>query len=147
MSRTTGVKLSDKAVKALDPPEKGSRIRYRVRRGPRQMHAERTLAKLFERHGDGHLRDVLTSILESEGSAYALTAPIMSATSELRSHQEWWHRDANTWLAVFDDIDLAQLADRAREHCRTASRAYALRLFLRLPLPDQQENTPWTGSR
>lgn len=87
-------------------------------RQPFETQARQTLKKIFADHGPAHMRDVLTCIVESdcEANAFALTAPVIKAVSNLLlAHPHWYERDATTWLSVFDRINLVQLHAEARE--------------------------------
>lgn len=104
-------------------------------RGLRQTHADATLQKLWDRHGEAHVRDVLTCLLQTDNNANALVKPVISATSALLlAHGEWWQRDASAWLEVFDGTNLAALADfvRANKGAAAPKDAIAHELFSRL---------------
>lgn len=102
-----------------------------MRRGPGETHAERTLAKLLERHGPDHLRDVLTCLMESENNRMALVAPVLVAVSGLLvAHAAWWERDAGRWLEVLDRLDLAALHERVKANREAAKPAHAIATVL-----------------
>ena len=102
-----------------------------VVRGPMQTHAGRTLERLAISHGEGHLRDVLTCLVEGENNGMALVAPVITAVSEeLRVHREWWERDASAWLTVMDRTDLTRLHRIAKGNQRAVSAADAIATLL-----------------
>lgn len=110
-------------------------IRMQAVRGPRQTHARQTLDKLFQEHGPDHLRDVLTTIAETENNGMALVAPIITAVSVvLRAHTDWWERDASRWLDVMDRLDLTRLHRIAKGNLRAAPAADAIATMLYLEL-------------
>ncbi|XWN30000.1 MAG: hypothetical protein ROR55_21260 [Devosia sp.] len=88
-----------------------------------ETQAGQTLKKLFADHGAGHMRAVLSCIVEPscERNARALTAPVIKAVSSLLlAHPQWYERDATTWLSVFDRTDLIALHERVKRNRQAA---------------------------
>lgn len=86
-----------------------------VQRRERQTFAGRTLQGVYETHGEAHLRDVLTLILESEGNGHALIAPIILAVSDiLAAHRPSYEHSPTAWLRLFDTLDLVAIHARVR---------------------------------
>lgn len=80
-------------------------VQTRIRK-PRQTHAGKTLERIYTKHGEGHLRFVLSSILETENNAMALEASVIEAVSYTVIHHPQWAERAGDWLNAFDRIDL-----------------------------------------
>ena len=96
-------------------------------REPMETKASATLQKLLERHGEEHLRTVLTCIAETENNAMALTAPIVTAMSKvLLAQRGWWDRDPSAFLAVLDGIDLTRAHDDVRGNLKASPAAPAI---------------------
>lgn len=107
-----------------------------VQREPRDTHAIATLQSLWnDGHGETHLRDVLTLILESENNGLALTRHILTATSKLlKAHPDWWRDHATKWLEVYDQTNLQALEEAAKRNRAAVSVPAALthELYCRL---------------
>ncbi|WP_226576502.1 hypothetical protein [Acuticoccus sediminis] len=108
-------------------------IPNKVTRRPRQTHAGTTLGNILADHGEAHLRDVLTCLLEGENNAMALVAPVITAVSRaLNGHPDWWERDASRWLDVMDRTDLSRFYAEAKANRRIVPKAdYVVTLLCR----------------
>ena len=104
-------------------PSSGRRSPTRTSRaGLVRLYAIGTITKLWERHGEDHVRDVLACILEFENNRMALVKPIIGATSDLLlAHRHWWERDASLWLQVFDRVNLLVIHQTALPNKRACS--------------------------
>jgi hypothetical protein len=72
---------------------------------PRDTKAIRTLERILSDHGPGHLRMVLSLILQSANNATELRAPTIRAVSRLlTAHPEW--DDISVWFDVFDETPI-----------------------------------------
>ena len=102
--------------------------------GEAETCAERTIAKMIERHGAGHARFVLRTIVETVNNRRELVAPTIEAVSDVAlAHPEWTDR-AGDWLDAFDALDLPALRSRARRNLRAVRvrEAMAAMIFDRL---------------
>lgn len=94
--------------------------------------AAATLQRLLLDWGESHLREVLLSIVESAGNERALTAPVISAVSDLLlAHPAWFGSD---WLDALDKIDLSALHESVKANRKAVQprAAIAASLFERL---------------
>lgn len=92
----------------------------RGQREPGETCAEGTLRRLLDRHGEAHLHDVLTIIMETKNNRRALVAPVITAVSAtLLAHQGWYARNAGLFLEVVDRVRLQDLHARAKRHRRS----------------------------
>ena len=94
--------------------------------------AASTLQRLLSDWGESHLREVLLSIVESNGSDRALTAPVIWAVSDfLLARPNWFGSD---WLDALDKIDLSALHESAKANRKAVQprAAIAAILFERL---------------
>ena len=104
-------------------------------RHARQTHAGQFLARVQRQHGDAHLRDVLTTILESHGNEFALCSPIIAAVSDmLDAHRAWYERDAEAWLGVFDRLDLLAVWSFVKRNQRAVAPRPAIATILHAKL-------------
>ena len=87
-----------------------------VRRGPRETCAVRTLERILALYGENHLKDVLLTIIESENNARELTAPIISAVSDVRAARPGWCEQTSKWLEAFDAISLGEMREKAKAY-------------------------------
>ena len=85
-------------------------------RKPGQTCARKILQKVLADEGEAHLRSVLITIMETENNKRMLVRPVILAVSDvLRTYPNWF---GDTWLRLFDGIELAglyELAKRDRE--------------------------------
>jgi hypothetical protein len=86
-------------------------------RGARQTCAGRTLARIFELRGYGHLRSVLMTFVETPNKK-ALIAPVVWAISDVLWARPAWF--GATWFQVIDGIDLAEMFELASANRRIA---------------------------
>ena len=86
----------------------------RVRRRPRHTHARRTLAKLVERQGAGHVTFVLRTIGESANNAMAAWSETILAISDIVRLRPDLSDRGLAWMEAFDSIALDEIRDRAR---------------------------------
>ncbi|MCF3935034.1 hypothetical protein L1787_16645 [Acuticoccus sp. M5D2P5] len=84
-----------------------------VRRPELKTYAGATLEHLLDRHGEGHLRLVLTSIVETTNNKRALIEPVITAVSWLILNHPRWVEDTSRWLDEMDKINLLALFDQA----------------------------------
>lgn len=90
-------------------------IPTKQRRRARQTHARRVLRRLAGRHGDGHVRQVLTYIVDSTNNAGSLWSEVILAVSDIvLLKPEWSERRALDLMNAFDRINLGQLREEAR---------------------------------
>ena len=69
------------------------------------------LLRLQQFHGEGHVRFLITSIIESEGNGDALVEPIVSAVSDIMKRRPDWPERGSLWLEAFDQVPLVPLLD------------------------------------
>lgn len=97
-------------------------IRHSRSRRPGQTCAERTLQKLLDKHGAGHMRYVLSTIVETTNNKLELVAPVIHAISDIVLDYPEWADQASLWLETFDRLDIAlmrkHLKDRRRGNQR-----------------------------
>jgi hypothetical protein len=92
-------------------------------RRPGQTCAKETLQKILTKHGEGHLRSVLITIMETTNNRRMLVRPVILAVSDvLRSYPHWF---GDKWLKQFDRIELALLYEAAKLD-RVAAPRYAM---------------------
>jgi hypothetical protein len=97
--------------------------------GPRQTKAVRTLDRLLADHGAGHLRFVLTAIVEtSPGSAAALMDDAIAAVSDMLIILG--DGVGGDVLATLDAFDLTDLHSRTRRLLSTVPRRQAIATLL-----------------
>lgn len=131
---------ADYGVKIVDPS---------VRRPQAfETRAGRTLHRILRKHGEDHLRDVLTTMTESNNNAHALYEPVLWAVSRLLlAHGRWYEADAGLWLQVFDRTNLRELYDITKTNRRCARPTDAIAHHMYLPLyaaflPREQDRLP-----
>ncbi|PWI54807.1 hypothetical protein B5K03_08790 [Rhizobium phaseoli] len=72
---------------------------------PGETRAVATLASILEKHGEGHLRIVLSTLNETKGNQGLMIAPILWATSDLvLACSEWIEKDLSDWYQAWDKI-------------------------------------------
>lgn len=89
-------------------------VRVNETRGPMATHAGNILQKMLERHGEGHTIMVLRTVAESEGNSDMLTAPVLTAISDLILAHPTWPERGLAWIEAFDEINLKELAAKAK---------------------------------
>jgi hypothetical protein len=104
-----------------------------TRAGPRETRAAETLNRLCHEHGQGHLRTVLSLLVQSRHMHYELVAPNMHATSRLLlAHPEW--NEISKWFDVYDEVPIGlyrRAVSQNRGVCKVSD-AMATVLFLHL---------------
>jgi hypothetical protein len=92
-----------------------------------------TLENILVSYGEAHLTLVLRSIVETNGNARELTAPMIWAISDLINAHPTWPM-STAWLEALDRLDLAAIREIAKENRRGAKLrpALATMLFLHL---------------
>lgn len=81
---------------------------------PMHTAAGATLEGILAAHGEDHLRDVLTAIVESENNRAALTAPVIKAVSKIMvANPRWYGDNAGKFLEIMDRANLSDMARRA----------------------------------
>ncbi len=105
-----------------------------VRGGPRRTKAGNVLRRLLDEHGEGHVVIALRTIIESEGNDTALTSPVIHGVSDLILAHPGWTDRGLAWIEAFDDIDLLDLAAKAKANKKAvpARPAMAAMLYERL---------------
>jgi hypothetical protein len=101
-------------------------------RGPMETYAVNTLARIASEHGEGHLRSVLLTIVETANNQRQLVAPVIWAVSDiLLAHPSWFGGEL---LDAMDAVDLADMHELAKANRRAAQprQAMATMLFERL---------------
>lgn len=105
---------------------------------PRALHV---YAGSRHRLPQGHLIITLRTIVESSGNEYALTAPAIWRVSDLVLAHPSWSEHGLAWIEAFDNIDLLDLAKKAKANKKAvpARVAMATMLYERLaPIFDLQ---------
>lgn len=83
---------------------------------PGQTRALSTLTSIFQKFGDGHIRIVLSTLLETKGNQGLMTAPILWATSDLvEACSEWIEKDLSDWYQAWDKIPVGWIT----WHCQS----------------------------
>jgi hypothetical protein len=93
-----------------------------VNRRPRdnETTAAATLRDILAQHGEQHFIMVVRTVIETEGNARAMVAPVLLAVSDvLRAFPAWGNRGLE-WLEAFDAIDLAAMLRLARPLCNVS---------------------------
>lgn len=77
---------------------------------PGQTRAVGTIRRIMERHGEAHMRDIMTVLAETSNNRASLEAEVFGATSDiLRACQHWYEADPSKFLAVFDATPIGEL--------------------------------------
>lgn len=76
---------------------------------------------MLAEYGQEHTVLVLRTIIESEGNAKALTAPIMRAVSALARAYPTWTATGLRWIEAFDTIPLLARCDAVKQLNRSAA--------------------------
>lgn len=102
-----------------------------VRRGPGQSCAVKTMQRILDEFGEGHLIIVLRSVVETGNNKRELVAPVLWAISDLVRSQPAWVATGLPWLEAFDQIDLGDLHVRAKANRKAVAprKAIATMLF------------------
>lgn len=82
--------------------------------GPLVTHAGSVLQKMLERYGEGHTIMVLRTVAESEGNSDMLKAPVLTAVSKLILAHPSWPDQGLAWIEAFDEINLREMAAKAK---------------------------------
>lgn len=81
-------------------------------RKPGQTCAGKILLKVLLDEGEAHLRDVLTTIIETQNNKKMLVRPVILAVSDvLRTYPSWY---GGKWLDAFDKIELVEFYETAK---------------------------------
>ena len=93
-----------------------------VSRRPRynETTAKATLADILAQHGEQHFVLLIRTIVESEGNARALVAPIIWAVSDIMLAFPGWPSSGLAWIEAFDAIELQSLLRLARPLCNVS---------------------------
>ncbi|MCP4318963.1 MAG: hypothetical protein GY789_23960 [Hyphomicrobiales bacterium] len=87
---------------------------YHTKRCARECFSPATLRRIGRAHGAAHLAIVLRLIVETEGNARELYAETLSAISSLLEHEPALIERGVALFDAFDDIDLAEIHERAQ---------------------------------
>jgi hypothetical protein len=97
--------------------------------GPMRTRAANVIRRVLDEYGEGHLILVLRTITESEGNEAMLIQPVIEGLSDiLMAHPSWGDRGL-AWIEAFDNINLKELAAKAkanRKACRKRAAIAAL---------------------
>jgi hypothetical protein len=78
-----------------------------------------TLRGILAAHGEEHFTLTVRTIIETEGNARAMVAPVLLAISDvLLAYPNW--ASTTAWLDAFDAIDLLSLLRLARPLCNVS---------------------------
>ncbi|QQM29312.1 hypothetical protein JET14_13360 [Martelella lutilitoris] len=81
----------------------------------KETRATACLRRIYEMHGEGHFRLVLSTVAETENNAGRLHDSLLYAVSDLvLANRELIEDDASRWLAVFDRCEVGQIQWEAR---------------------------------
>jgi hypothetical protein len=81
--------------------------------------AKATLRDILAEHGEQHFTMTIRTIIETEGNARAMVAPVLLAISDvLLAYPSW--ASTTAWLDAFDAIDLQSLLRLARPLCNVS---------------------------
>lgn len=80
-----------------------------VSRAPGTTKCARTLQRILERRGEGHLVLLLRTIMESENNRMALVEPVLWGVSDVMIANPCWPDRGLEWLDAFDTIDLCAI--------------------------------------
>jgi hypothetical protein len=110
MRSGSGDALTDPRVQALCD-ELGIKIVDRHRYPePGEARAVETLARIIRRHGEGHLRLVLSTLAETDNNKGQLDEVLFWAASDMvRACPEILERRAGDWLTMWDVCPLGEL--------------------------------------
>lgn len=94
---------------------------------PGETRAVETLARIMRRHGEGHLRLVLTTLAETENNKGLLDEVLLWATSDLvRACGNIVETRAGDWLTCWDAMPVGELQFVTQELSGTIPQRYAL---------------------
>lgn len=83
---------------------------------PGQTRAVNTLARILEKHGEGHLRLVLSTLAETKNNQGLINEYSAWATSDLvLACSKWIEEDASDWFRAWDRIPLGWLMWTSQE--------------------------------
>ncbi|WP_042777815.1 DUF3102 domain-containing protein [Sinorhizobium fredii] len=83
---------------------------------PGQTRAVNTLARILEKHGEGHLRLVLSTLAETKNNQGLINEYSAWATSDLvLACSKWIEEDASDWFQAWDRIPLGWLMWTSQE--------------------------------
>jgi hypothetical protein len=92
-----------------------------------QTRAVNTLNRIMRRHGEDHLRLVLSTLTETANNKGLLTDGLLWATSDMvRACRAVIEERAGDWLDLWDAIDVRLLQDVSTDLAGTISQRYAL---------------------
>jgi hypothetical protein len=77
----------------------------------RQTRATATLERLLEQQGDGHLRLVLSTLVEAGPNGALLDSRTLMATSELvLIYSDWIEADPSSWFEAWDTLPVGEIS-------------------------------------
>jgi hypothetical protein len=81
-------------------------------------------------HGEGHVFITLRTIVESSGNERALTAAGVQGVSDLILAHPSWSDQGLAWIEAFDNIDLIDLATKAKANRKAVPKRQAMAAML-----------------
>ena len=116
MTATLAEICSEYGVEIVDTSESA--------RKPGQTCARKILQKVLADEGEAHLRYVLITIMETENNKRMLVRAVILAVSDvLRTYPNWF---GDTWLKVFDKIELSELYEDAKRDREGVAPRYSI---------------------
>lgn len=83
---------------------------------PGQTRAVTTMERILHRHGEGHLRFVLSTIAETEGAGGLLTEVTLWAVSDLVcACPQWADERTSDWLEAWDRMPFGEMIFEAQD--------------------------------
>jgi hypothetical protein len=98
--------------------------------GPLRTKAGQTLRRMLLDDGDGHVVITLRTIVESSGNERALTAAGIQGVSDLVLAHPSWPDHGLAWIEAFDNIDLIDLAKKAKANRAAVPKRQAMAAML-----------------
>jgi len=94
---------------------------------PGETRAVSTLERILHKHGEGHLRFVLSTIAETKGAGGLLTEVTLWAVSDLvRACPQWADERASDWLEAWDRMPFGEMIFNVYELRGVVSQRHAL---------------------
>lgn len=98
---------------------------------PGETRAVNTLSRILNRHGEDHLRMVLTTLAETDNNKASLDEASLWATSDLvRACKGIIDADASQWLSLWDAMPVGQMQRLTRDLSGLVPRRHALAALL-----------------
>ncbi|AFL53989.1 hypothetical protein ABIE78_006384 [Sinorhizobium fredii] len=84
---------------------------------PGQTRAVATMRRILEKHGDGHLRLVVSTLAETEGNQWLIEECSLWISDLILVCSEWIDENASAWLELWDRLELGSIM-LAADHLR-----------------------------